>query len=195
MTWYPIQSNPETEPISPYPILIKLSARLGIDKHNGKVIGLTRPGTKLSISRTRSPGYIDSATAPGIITKIKTHITHKTRHATCGLGYQVLHARNLVLVCWCFTSWQHLMSNQEWYCLTAHTWWLDKAAPVRDQAADTMTQFPSQTYYPDTEEPNPCPMLVMLTIKQGGVKYQFYKSLAWLCYVLATRLGNSTPNL
>ena len=47
MTCYPTQSHClETEPTNPCPILIRPSARLGSNRYQFKVIGLTRPGLK-----------------------------------------------------------------------------------------------------------------------------------------------------
>ena len=44
-----------------------------------------------------------------------------------------------------------------------------------------MTRYPSQSHYSDSEQPGPCPILVMLVVRQGSDKYQLCKGL--------TRLG------
>ena len=65
-------------------------------------------------------------------------------------------------------------------CGSAHSWWLYSAAPLRNQAAITMAQFPTESHYPVTEPTSPCPILIMPSTKLGSNKYQLYKSLVWL---------------
>ena len=59
--------------------------------------------------------------------------------------------------CWSFTSLQHLRSYQ-----------------------GTMTQYPTQAHYPDTDVISPCRILLMPSTRLGSDKYQFYKTLFWL---------------
>ena len=47
-----------------------------------------------------------------------------------------------------------------------------------DQAASTITCYPTQPHYPDTEPTSPCP--IKLSTWLGTVKSLFYKSLIWL---------------
>ena len=61
----------------------------------------------------------------------------------------------------------------------AHSWWLNSAAPLGNQAVITMTWFPTQSHYPDTEPSSNCP-IVMPSTGLGSDKYQFDKSLVWL---------------
>ena len=68
ITRYPTLSHyPDTEVTSPCPILLMLRARLGSNKYQFDVIGLTWPGTKLLISHTRCPHSTDWATMLGIL--------------------------------------------------------------------------------------------------------------------------------
>ena len=61
-----------------------------------------------------------------------------------------------------------------WQCAS---WQLYSAIPLGDQAAGTMTQ----SHYPDTKLTGLCPILIiMLSVRLGRHKYQFYKSLVWL---------------
>ena len=54
MTCYPMKSHyPDTEPTSPYPILIMSSIMLASEKYQFKIIGLTRPGLEHEESRFR----------------------------------------------------------------------------------------------------------------------------------------------
>ena len=46
-------------------------------------------------------------------------------------------------------------------CDDAHSWRLYIAAPQEDQAGHTDTQFPIQSYYPDTEQTIATPILIM----------------------------------
>ena len=43
-----------------------------------------------------------------------------------------------------------------------------------------MTWYPTQSYYPDTEPTNPCPILIMPITWLRSDKYQFHKSSVWL---------------
>ena len=54
------------------------------------------------------------------------------------------------------------------------------ATPVRDQGANTMTWYPTQSHYPDTEPTSTCPVLIIPNIWLGSDKHQFDKSLVWL---------------
>ena len=51
-----------------------------------------------------------------------------------------------------------VISGQLLSCDSVHSWRLKSVAPWGNQAADTMTQFFTQSYYPDTEltSPNKC---------------------------------------
>ena len=49
-------------------------------------------------------------------------------------------------------------------------WRLYRGAPLVDQAADSMIQYPTQSKCPGTEQTSSCPMLTMLTIWHGSYK-------------------------
>ena len=78
-----------------------------------------------------------------------------------------------------FTSLQHLTSYQDGYrIVTACPYgWLHSAAPLENQAISTMTQYPSQSHYADTD-----PTLIMSSARLGNNKDQFYKSFDLQCY-------------
>ena len=78
-------------------------------------------------------------------------------------------------VCRCFTSWQHPRSYQDGYRLvgSAHSWRLYSAVSQEHQTTSTMTCYPTQSPYPDTEPTSPCPILIMTSIRLGSDKYQF----------------------
>ena len=59
-------------------------------------------------------------------------------------------------------------------CDSAHSWRL------YSQAAGTMTWYPTQSHYPDTELTSPCCILLVLHARLGSDKCHFNKSLAWL---------------
>ena len=61
-----------------------------------------------------------------------------------------------------------------------HSSWLYSAAPLRDQATITMTWYPTESHYPDTEPTSPCPILKLPSTRLGSYNYQLYKSLLWL---------------
>ena len=46
-------------------------------------------------------------------------------------------------------------------CDSARSWLLHNAAPPGDQATNSMTRYPTQSYYPDTEPTSPSPILIM----------------------------------
>ena len=64
-------------------------------------------------------------------------------------------------------------------CDSAHSWQIHSAANaiLGNQATGTMTQYPTQSQYPDTELPSPCPMLLMSSARLGYEKFKFYESL------------------
>ena len=44
---------------------------------------------------------------------------------------------------------------------SAHSWRLYSAASVEHQTTGSMTCYPTQSHYPDTKTPSPCPILIM----------------------------------
>ena len=65
-------------------------------------------------------------------------------------------------------------------CDGTQSWWICCAGPLRNQAASTITWYPHQSHYPNTEPNSPCPILIIPSTWLGSDKYQFYKSLVWL---------------
>ena len=84
------------------------------------------------------------------------------------------------MVCWLwlFTSWQQVISGLLLTCDSVHSWWLHSVALLGNQAIGTMTRFPTQSHYPDTEVTSP--ILLILSARLESDKSQFYKSLVWL---------------
>ena len=80
-----------------------------------------------------------------------------------------------------------VLTASEWLRL----WQLYSGAPLGNQDAGTMTCYPTQLYYPDTEPTSPCPFLIMLSGRLGSAKYQFlsYRFLITKMFVL--RYSNS----
>ena len=66
-----------------------------------------------------------------------------------------------VVGCWNFAFWQHVRSHKEGSRLvTVRTnGAFYNVASWRCQAFSTMTQYPTQSHYPDTELPSPSPAL------------------------------------
>ena len=63
---------------------------------------------------------------------------------------------------------------------SVHLWQLYKGGPLENQVTGTMTCYPTQSHYPDTELTSPCPILIMPRARLENDKYQFDKSLIWL---------------
>ena len=49
-------------------------------------------------------------------------------------------------------------------CDNPHSWRLYSAASLGNQATSTMTCYPTQSHYADTEPTSPCPILIMLSV-------------------------------
>ena len=49
-----------------------------------------------------------------------------------------------------------VISGRVQTCDSAHSWQLYSAALLRDQATSTMTWYPTQSHYPDTQLTSPC---------------------------------------
>ena len=88
----------------------------------------------------------------------------------------------ILFVCCCFMSQQQLRSHKDGYWLVKVRTHGDfySAVPLGDQATSTMTWYPTQSQYPDTESTSPCPIRIIPNTWLGSDKYQFYKSLVWL---------------
>ena len=64
-------------------------------------------------------------------------------------------------------------------------------SPWRNQDACTLTWYPTQSPYPDTERTSPCFILVMLSAWLRSDKYHFYKSLVWLDWQKKLPISNT----
>ena len=51
---------------------------------------------------------------------------------------------------------------------SAHSWRLYNAVSLEHQAAGTMTCYPTQSLYPNTEQTSPCPILIMPSAGLGS---------------------------
>ena len=58
-------------------------------------------------------------------------------------------------------------------CDRVHSWELYSDISLEHQAASTMTCYPTQSHYNDTEPTSPCPILIMPSTRLGSNKYQF----------------------
>ena len=58
-------------------------------------------------------------------------------------------------------------------CDSALTLGLNSASHLGNHATSTMTRYPTQSHFPDTEETSPCPILIMPRTRLGSDKYQF----------------------
>ena len=58
-------------------------------------------------------------------------------------------------------------------CDSAHSWWLYSAAPLGYQTASTVTWYPTQSHYHDTEPTSPFPILIMPSTCLGSNKHKF----------------------
>ena len=59
-------------------------------------------------------------------------------------------------------------------CHSVHSWWLYSAASLGHQVAGSVTCYPTQFHYPDTDLTSPYPILIMLSGLGLGIdKYQF----------------------
>ena len=66
-------------------------------------------------------------------------------------------------------------------CERVHLWWRYSAAPLGNQTTSTMTQYPTQFHYLNTELTSHHPVLLLMpNAKLGSNKYKLLKSLIWL---------------
>ena len=79
------------------------------------------------------------------------------------------------------------ISSSGWVptCDSAHSWRLYGAAPLGDQAVSTITWYPIQSQYPDTEPTSPCPILVKPDAWLRSNKYKllshwFDSTMVWI---------------
>ena len=56
----------------------------------------------------------------------------------------------------------------------AHSWRHYSVASLGNQAASTMTWYPTVSDYPGTEQTNPCPILILPSTSLGSDKNQFW---------------------
>ena len=61
---------------------------------------------------------------------------------------------------WLLGFYVLVKSGQVPTCDNAHSWWFYSATPLGDQTTSTITWYPIQTHYPDTEPTSPCPILI-----------------------------------
>ena len=72
--------------------------------------------------------------------------------------------------CWLFyvLATSTVISGWAPTCDSVHLWWPFCAAPVGNQATATMTWYPTQSHYPDTEVTSSCPILLMPNTRLGS---------------------------
>ena len=58
-------------------------------------------------------------------------------------------------------------------CDSVHSWRLYNAASLGYQATSTMTCYPTELHYLDTEPTSSCPVSLILSAGLGSDKYQF----------------------
>ena len=90
-----------------------------------------------------------------------------------------------------------VISGQVPTCDSSHSWWLYSAASLEHQATGTMTCYPTQSRYPDTEPTSPCHVLIMPSARLRSDKYTFLSH----CFdstgnsIPCTRCTHSTPSV
>ena len=91
----------------------------------------------------------------------------KISHSTTG---------QLWLVGWSFYVLATSKAISGWVltCDSVHSCRLYTAVPMREQATNTMTQYPIQSHYPDTEPISPFPTLIMSSAWLWSDKNTFY---------------------
>ena len=80
-------------------------------------------------------------------------------------------------------------------CDRAHSWQLYSAASLGHQACSTMTCYPKQSHYPDTEPISPCTILIMSSARLVSGKYQFSSYWVDSTRVRTHRVGIRTRNI
>ena len=83
-------------------------------------------------------------------------------------------ASTIVCLAFCVLSAFKVISGRVPTRDSAHSWRLYSAAPLGNQAFNTLTWYCTQSHCHDTD---PCPILIMSNTLVGSDKYQFYKSL------------------
>ena len=74
-----------------------------------------------------------------------------------------------LFICCCF----YILATSKVISGWAHSWPLYSAASLGHQATSTMTCYPTQSQYPDTDPTIPFPILIMLSARLGSNQYQF----------------------
>ena len=97
----------------------------------------------------------------------------KSQHlVTCLLLFYVLATFKVI------TGWEPTCDNM-------HSSRLYSAVPLWDQQIITMTWYPIQSHYSDTEPTSLCPILLKLSARLGSEKYQCHNSLVLLSWDLS----------
>ena len=79
-----------------------------------------------------------------------------------------------------------VISGRKLTCKRPHWWWLYSTATLGNHGVVTMTWFPTQPYYPDTEVTNHCPPLFIRSVSLGNEKCLFNK-------IESTKILNPEP--
>ena len=75
----------------------------------------------------------------------------------------------------CFPVFGQAQWREEYRLVTVHTHvcTVTSTASLEYQATGTITCYPTQLHYPNTEWTSPCPILIMPSTRVGSDKYQF----------------------
>ena len=78
-------------------------------------------------------------------------------------------------------------------CESAHSWCLYSAAPLENQASNTMTEYSTQSHYPNTEPASSTPILLMLNTCLVCSKSKFLRD--WFDSSIVRSQEFESPNL
>ena len=80
----------------------------------------------------------------------------------CVCVYVCLHVCGVVVGLFFYIfSISNVISGWVTTCESAHSWRFYSASPLGDQVTSTMTWYPTQSHYPDTDPIRPGPILIM----------------------------------
>ena len=106
------------------------------------------------------------------------------RGSTMQVALSVYSHKSLLVLIWCLLFYvlatSKGISGEVPTCDSVHSLWLYSAASLEHQVTSTMTCYPTQPHYPDTEPTSPCPILIMLNARPRKWQVSILKSFIWL---------------
>ena len=110
------------------------------------------------------------------------------------MSYAGIHYANACLLLFYALATSKVILGRILTCDSTHSKRLYSPASLEHQATGTMTCYPTQSHYPNTEPTSPLPFLIMPNVSLGSDKYQWNLILKLRFHIKGLQYTNANAN-